>query len=80
MKIRIDKDHKIIVGTLSREDSRVWAGKELPDARDLYEVRGRNRQKLEAAMRRHGSLEGYIYASERHGGCLLDVIGEEAEW
>lgn len=66
-----------LIGTLSREDSRIWAGSQTPDGRDLDEVRDRNRKQMAAAMARRGSEIGMLFASARHGGCTLDVIEVE---
>jgi len=64
----------LLIGTLSREDSAVWAGPKTPDGRDLDEVRKRNRQEMRRKLRARSCAEGHIMASERHGGCMLDII------
>lgn len=68
----------LLLGTLSRSDSSVWAGSRTPDGRDLDEVRRRNREAMRYAMQRRGAEQGTIVASARQGGCTLEVLEPEA--
>ena len=63
-----------LVGILSREDSRVWAGRATPDGRVLHEVRARNRDAMGLALLRRKAAIGQIFASTRQGGALLDEV------
>jgi hypothetical protein len=64
----------MLLGVLSRADSIVLAGAKIPDGRDVAEAGRRNREQMRDAMRRRGAVRGEIVASERQGGCCMDVF------
>lgn len=61
--------------TLDVERSRVWAGGETPDGRELDAVRREVRREVSELLERMGKSRAEVYAHAEHGGSTLDVIG-----